>query len=104
MGAKSLDAALPDLANELKSAHLSELDSELLGAFEAAGLTKRQTEVITLRFGLDKTHKKRTLDEVAEELNITRECVRQHETKGIGRLRRNSDTTGVSELREYIKD
>jgi RNA polymerase primary sigma factor len=49
-------------------------------------LAPRDREVIELRFGL-KDGQARTLDEVARLLGVTRERVRQIETRGLGRLR-----------------
>ncbi len=49
-------------------------------------LTPRDREVIELRFGLKDGHS-RTLDEVARLLGVTRERVRQIETRGLLRLR-----------------
>jgi RNA polymerase primary sigma factor len=49
-------------------------------------LTPRDREVIELRFGL-RDGKARTLDEVAQLLGVTRERVRQIETRGLVRLR-----------------
>jgi RNA polymerase primary sigma factor len=49
-------------------------------------LAPRDREVIELRFGL-RDGQSRTLDEVAQMLGVTRERVRQIETRGLGRLR-----------------
>src|SRR5262249_42477742 len=49
-------------------------------------LAPRDREVIELRFGLRDGHS-RTLDEVARLLGVTRERVRQIESRGLGRLR-----------------
>jgi RNA polymerase primary sigma factor len=49
-------------------------------------LTPRDREVIELRFGL-KDGQARTLDEVARLLGVTRERVRQIESRGLVRLR-----------------
>lgn len=49
-------------------------------------LAPRDREVIELRFGL-RDGQARTLDEVARLLGVTRERVRQIETRGLGRLR-----------------
>ncbi len=49
-------------------------------------LAPRDREVIELRFGL-RDGQARTLDEVARLLGVTRERVRQIESRGLGRLR-----------------
>jgi RNA polymerase primary sigma factor len=49
-------------------------------------LSRREREVLTLRFGLDNTAP-RTLEEVSQYLGVTRERVRQIETRALGKLR-----------------
>jgi len=49
-------------------------------------LTPRERKVIELRFGLD-GKKPRTLEEVAQEMNLTRERVRQLEVQALEKLR-----------------
>ena len=53
-------------------------------------LKEREREVILRRFGLVDNHM-RTLEEVGEELNITRERVRQIEEKTFTKLRSKVD-------------
>lgn len=50
------------------------------------GLTKREREVIYLRFGL-KDGKQRTLEEVGQYFDVTRERIRQIERKALEKLR-----------------
>ena len=52
-------------------------------------LTKREKRVIQLRFGLEDGHTK-TLEEVGQEFNITRERIRQIEAKALRKLRHPS--------------
>jgi len=54
-----------------------------------ATLTPREQNVINLRFGVE-DGRSRTLDEVGKELSISRERVRQIETKAIHKLRHPS--------------
>ena len=49
-------------------------------------LPEREQTVITLRFGLDGGHA-HTLEEIGQELGLTRERVRQIETEALGKLR-----------------
>lgn len=50
-------------------------------------LTERQQYVVVRRFGFDRNGEKRTLEEVSQELEVTRERVRQIQQKAIRRLR-----------------
>ena len=51
-------------------------------------LPEREEQVLRLRFGLD-DGRERTLEEVGREFNVTRERIRQIETKALRRLRGN---------------
>jgi RNA polymerase primary sigma factor len=65
-----------------------------------AQLTEREQEVVRLRFGLE-DGKIRTLEEVGKEFGVTRERVRQIETKTLAKLRR-PDAAYV--LRSYLEE
>ena len=68
---------------------------------EALGqLSKREQDVVRLRFGLD-DGKIRTLEEVGREFGVTRERVRQIESKTLAKLRR-PDAAHL--LREYLEE
>ena len=54
-----------------------------------ATLTPREEQVLKLRFGL-KDGRSRTLEEVGEEFNVTRERIRQIEAKALRKLRHPS--------------
>ena len=53
-------------------------------------LNERERQVIRLRYGLDggRTH---TLEEIGEQLNVTRERVRQIEARAMEKLRTNAE-------------
>ncbi len=60
------------------------LKAQLLAVIET--LTPREQKVIRLRYGLDDNHP-RTLEEVGKEFNVTRERIRQIESKALRKLR-----------------
>ncbi|HET7487722.1 MAG TPA: sigma-70 family RNA polymerase sigma factor [Acidimicrobiales bacterium] len=70
----------------------------LPGAVEAmlASLGEREREVLFLRYGLDRGSP-RTLEELAQKFNVTRERIRQIESKALAKLRRAS-TEGERDL------
>ncbi len=78
----SEEAPTEQTVDELKDFLWRERISALL-----AKMTKREREVLLLRFGLDDGIT-RTLREVAEELKITRERVRQIEDSAMRKMRR----------------
>jgi RNA polymerase sigma factor (sigma-70 family) len=57
------------------------------------GLNEREREVLRLRFGLDRGEP-RTLEEVGEHFNLTRERIRQIEAKAMAKLRHPSAPGG----------
>lgn len=61
-------------------------------------LTEREQKVLRLRFGLD-DGKGRTLEEVGEEFDVTRERIRQIEAKALRKLRHPSRSR---KLRDYL--
>jgi RNA polymerase primary sigma factor len=75
------DPRAPDLVQEVDRKLLRERIDEVLRC-----LAPRDREVIELRFGL-KDGRPRSLDEVARRFGITRERVRQIETRGLEKLR-----------------
>ena len=61
-------------------------------------LSERERKVIVMRFGLEDGHP-RTLEEVGREFGVTRERIRQIESKTLTRLRNPSNS---SVLKDYI--
>ncbi len=55
-------------------------------------LPPREEQIIRMRFGLDGTGKPKTLEEVGKQFHVTRERVRQIESKAIRRLHYNINT------------
>ena len=62
-----------------------------------AALDEREREIIRLRFGLD-CGEPRTLEEVGAIFNLTRERIRQIESKAMSKLRHPSAETSVRDL------
>ena len=61
-------------------------------------LTGRERRVLQLRFGLE-DGRARTLEEIGKEFNVTRERIRQIETKALIKLRHPSRSR---KLRDYL--
>ena len=51
-------------------------------------LSERELEILRLRFGLDDDAKEKTLEEVGDKLNVTRERIRQIQNSALAKLRR----------------
>ena len=71
---------------------LPEEISRLLGP-----LDERERQILSLRFGLDRGEP-RTLEEVGEHFNLTRERIRQIEARAMSKLRHPSSDTGARDL------
>jgi RNA polymerase primary sigma factor len=93
------DLIADDLSSEAAGqlAGASDLSARLDSALDE--LNPRQREVLRLRFGLGR-RPERTLEEVGEELGVSRERVRQIEAEALAQLRRMPKLRG--ELLEYI--
>jgi RNA polymerase primary sigma factor len=73
---------------------LKEQINEVLGE-----LTPREQRVLVLRFGLE-DGRSRTLEEVGQEFNVTRERIRQIEAKALRKLRHPSRSR---KLKDYLE-
>ena len=60
-------------------------------------LDEHEREILRLRFGLDRGEP-RTLEEVGEHFNLTRERIRQIEARAMSKLRHPSSDTGARDL------
>ena len=87
------DAVRPDDA-----ASFSMLQEQLRKVLD--GLAERERKVIELRFGLVDGHP-RTLEEVGREFGVTRERIRQIESKTLAKLRHPSRS---SKLKDYLEE
>jgi RNA polymerase primary sigma factor len=95
---RSLEAVLADpTAQTDAEADWALMVAELRQAVKGLG-NPRQIEIITLRYGLD-DGEYRTLEQVGQQLGITRERVRQIEAEALRRLRHPALGAG---LRAYV--
>ena len=82
-----------DLDDQVAATMLKDQLDEVLNT-----LTDRERKVLDLRYGLTDGEEK-TLEEVGQEFNVTRERVRQIEAKALRKLRHPSRSR---KLRDYI--
>jgi RNA polymerase sigma factor (sigma-70 family) len=61
-------------------------------------LDDREKKILRMRYGLDGAGAARTLEDVGEELNLTRERIRQIEARAMSKLRHPSSDTGARDL------
>ena len=110
---QSVESVLVDWLREDGDAELGDLveDRDAESPFEAAAvsllpaeigrllspLDEREREILKLRFGLDRGEP-RTLEEVGEHFNLTRERIRQIEARAMSKLRHPSADTGAKDL------
>lgn len=91
----SLSDSIADEAAEDPAAHLAQQEAELLVADWVRQLTDRQRLVVERRYGLggqDAT----TLDDIASDLGLTRERVRQIQIEALSKLRRRIARDGLT--------
>ena len=88
------DDNVPVPAEAVAFTLLREQLDEVLGS-----LTEREQKVLRLRFGLD-DGRARTLEEVGEEFDVTRERIRQIEAKALRKLRHPSRSR---KLKDYLE-
>lgn len=88
------DDDIPSPADAAAISMLREQLDEVL-----ATLTDREQEVLRLRFGLD-DGRQRTLEEVGQKFNVTRERIRQIEAKALRKLRH---PTRSKKLKDYLE-
>jgi RNA polymerase primary sigma factor len=100
------DAEGPELGDILQQATVPPAEEALIhrrlnaGVRGALGeLDEKERDVIELRFGLDRDGDPRTLQEVGDALGLSRERIRQIESKAKEKLRRSKR---AGELRSYL--
>ncbi len=65
-----------------------------------SGLTEREKEVLTMRYGLEGEHE-HTLEEVGKKFNVTRERIRQIEAKALWKIKHPNKSR---KLRDFLED
>jgi RNA polymerase sigma factor (sigma-70 family) len=95
------DAELGDIVEDRSAVSPFEAAAEALLPRELerllAPLDERERAILKLRFGLDRGEP-RTLEEVGEQFNLTRERIRQIEARAMSKLRHPTSETGAREL------
>jgi RNA polymerase sigma factor (sigma-70 family) len=95
------DAELGDVVEDRSAESPFEMAATSLLPIEIqrllAPLDEREREILRLRFGLDRGEP-RTLEEVGEHFNLTRERIRQIEARAMSKLRHPSSDTGARDL------
>jgi RNA polymerase primary sigma factor len=86
--------AVPPVEEEMLHQAIAERVRLALGE-----LDPKEREVVELRFGLDRDGEPRTLQEVGDVLNLSRERIRQIESRAKDKLRRSKR---AGELRSYL--
>jgi RNA polymerase primary sigma factor len=106
VGAGRDDGDGPELGETIEQAGVPPIDEDLLHRAIASRvrtalgeLDDKEREVVELRFGLDRDGDPRTLQEVGETLRLSRERVRQIESRAKEKLRRSKR---ARELRSYL--
>ena len=89
-----IEAASPPFEDDLVRQSLVERVRAALSELDA-----KEREVVELRFGLDRDGEMRTLQEIGEALNLSRERIRQIEARAKEKLRRSKR---ANELRSYL--
>src|SRR5262245_22804127 len=76
------DTFFPNQVERIEAADLRALSDEALST-----LTPREEKIIRMRFGLDRSGKEHTLEEISHRFGVTRERIRQIESKALKKLR-----------------
>ena len=94
------DSFIPDedASEPSEAASFSLLKEQLMSVL--ATLTPREEKVLRLRFGIE-DGRTRTLEEVGKEFGVTRERIRQIESKTLAKLRHPSRS---SKLKDFMEE
>ena len=84
-------------AERVITSNLREITGDVLQT-----LSPREERVIRMRFGLDREGHERTLEEVGQDFNVTRERIRQIEAKALRKLRHPSRSRKLKSFVESL--
>jgi RNA polymerase primary sigma factor len=76
------DTFLPSQVERIEAAELRAVSDEALST-----LTPREEKIVRMRFGLDRNGQERTLEEIGNYFGVSRERIRQIESKALKKLR-----------------
>ena len=96
----TLGSYIEDTESENAFEQIAKADINKVVADTLAGLSSREERVLRMRFGIG-TMEEYTLEEIGNKFKVTRERVRQFESKALGRLR---SPQRAKELQSAIKD
>ncbi len=91
---------IPDPKQSLEDKAINTMVNQELADALSKVLTKREREIIILRYGLN-DGRVRTLEEVGQIFNVTRERIRQIESKALRKLRSARDS---KHLKSYVDE
>jgi RNA polymerase primary sigma factor len=77
-----VDTFFPSQVEQIEAAELRAVSDEALST-----LTPREEKIVRMRFGLDRSGKEHTLEEIGHLFGVTRERIRQIESKALKKLR-----------------
>lgn len=89
-GDLTLKDVLPDRNFTIDDQVANAQRRELIGRLVSESLTPREAAVVTMRFGL-RNHKRMTLEEIGRHFGLTRERIRQIESKALKRLKHKAE-------------
>ena len=95
------EVKLIDIIEDEKTSVQAKIEYEAMKKDEVNllnGLKEREQKVITLRFGLDGMQKQ-TLEEIGKIYGVTKECIRQTESRALNKLKNN---ISLSLLMDYV--
>lgn len=97
LGFEVTDPTHPELGAELHTATIPRVVKDALG-----GLTSREREIVQRRFGLS-GERPQTLEEIGDQLSLSRERIRQIEKEALTRMRRSRDLMEVFEDLDLVE-